>query len=86
MTDHISLPTGSALVERKTCDCGESITLYRGVWWDDDDSPHECDEPESDEDRNEDRNEGQYTGRFSEKVLNVPASCLERITTPDPSD
>jgi hypothetical protein len=42
--DHLKLPDGSVIVERRTCTCGASITLYRGVWWNDDDTPHDCED------------------------------------------
>ncbi len=41
--DFLPLPEGGALVERKTCRCGVSVTLFRGTWWNDDDTPHDCD-------------------------------------------
>ncbi len=44
--DYLPLPGGSALVERKTCACGASVTLFRGTWWDDNDTPHDCSEQE----------------------------------------
>ena len=44
--DYIPLPDGGALAERKTCTCGASVTLFRGTWWNDNDTPHECGEAE----------------------------------------
>ena len=44
--DYVRLPDGSVLVERRACECGESLTLYRGVWWEDSDTPHDCDTDE----------------------------------------
>lgn len=40
--DYLSLPGGGALVERKECACGTSVTLFRGTWWNDGDTPHDC--------------------------------------------
>jgi hypothetical protein len=42
--DYLALPGGSVLVTRKTCGCGQSVTLFRGVWWNDDDSIHDCED------------------------------------------
>lgn len=42
--DYISLPDGSVLVERKTCACGMSVTLFRGHWWEDSDLLHDCED------------------------------------------
>jgi hypothetical protein len=47
MTDYLPLPDGGALVQGKTCACGQHVTLFRGTWWnDDDDAPHDCDDNE----------------------------------------
>lgn len=40
--DYIPMPDGSALVMRGTCTCGASVTKYRGYWWNDDDTLHDC--------------------------------------------
>jgi hypothetical protein len=50
VSDHLNLPDGSALVERQTHACGASVTLYRGVLWNDDDTPHDCDDESADPD------------------------------------
>lgn len=43
MRDHVALPDGSALVVRLDCPgCGQSVTRFHGVLWDDNDTPHEC--------------------------------------------
>jgi 8-oxo-dGTP diphosphatase len=43
--DAIHLPDGSALVEGRRCPgCNRHVTKYKGVWWNDDDSPHDCDD------------------------------------------
>lgn len=43
--DFISMLDGSALVERSECPgCGHSVTKFRGVDWDEDDTPHDCDD------------------------------------------
>lgn len=43
--DSLHLPDGSALAEGQDCPgCGRHITRYKGAWWNDDDSPHDCDD------------------------------------------
>jgi hypothetical protein len=43
--DYIPLADGGALVERFDCPgCGVSVTKFRGVLWNDDDTPHECED------------------------------------------
>lgn len=46
--DYLPLGDGGALVQRKTCPCGQSVTLFHGRWWNDDDTPHDCAENSED--------------------------------------
>jgi hypothetical protein len=41
--DYLPTSDGGALVERFPCEsCSASVTKFRGVLWDDDDTPHLC--------------------------------------------
>ena len=43
--DAMHLGDGSALVDGMACPgCGQHVTRYRDYWWNDDDSPHDCDD------------------------------------------